>query len=87
MWSSERQARNPSEGDHHHVGPVGLERLERRVRGPNAALEMRVEVSLVAALAGLEDDVFLPIRSRRCATLRSLQPPLDFQPLCSQSSK
>src|SRR5690606_5591608 len=34
-------------------GPVGLQGVERRTQGTNAALEMGVEVLLVAALVGL----------------------------------
>jgi hypothetical protein len=49
----------PGERGDHHVGPVGVERVERGVERADAALELRNEVLLIAAVVGLRDDLGL----------------------------
>ena len=46
----------PGQRRHHHVGPVAHQVVDRRVQGPHAALELRVQVFLIAAIVGLEHD-------------------------------
>ena len=46
----------PGQGRHHHIGPVGVQRVHRRVERPDAALQLRDQVLLVAALPGLVHD-------------------------------
>ena len=49
----EPRLERPSDSHDHHVGPVGVERVERGVECTDAALELREEVFLVAAMVGL----------------------------------
>src|SRR6202167_3663216 len=59
----------PGERGDHHVGPVGLERVERRVQRADAALELRDEVLLVAAAVRLRND----LRLRQLAVVRDVE--------------
>ena len=47
----------PRQRRHDHVGPVGVQRVHRRVERPDASLELRDQVLLVTALAGLLHDL------------------------------
>ena len=54
--SSAHQAFSVQASDgHRHVGPVGVEGVDRRVQGSDAAFEVADEVLLVAALVGFVD--------------------------------
>ena len=47
----------PSERRHHHVSPVAHEVADRHLKRGDAALELRVQVLLVAAVIGAQDDL------------------------------
>ena len=42
----------PGQGRHHHVGPVALQVVHRRTQRPHAAVQLREQVLLIAAVVG-----------------------------------
>jgi len=47
----------PGQCRHHHVRPVALQRVHRRLQRPYSALQLRDQILLVAAVVGRKDDL------------------------------